>query len=135
VNAEDVQYYSAEERMRISEQMAREAETQPLIKRAQTVQEVLDLGLPESRREDILEQAKEIISTDRNIEYGSPERNFAAIAELWTVYLGHEIKPHDVAVALMLVKVARIRQSPSKTDHWVDLAGYAACGGEVAPKA
>jgi hypothetical protein len=34
---------------------------------------------------------------------------------------------------MALVKVSRISTSPSKLDHWVDLAGYAACGGEVRP--
>jgi hypothetical protein len=30
--------------------------------------------------------------------------------------------------------VARISTSPSKLDHWIDVAGYAACGGEVRPR-
>lgn len=82
-------------------------------------------------RENILEMARGIISSDRNAQYGEPEQNFAAIAELWTVYKDMPFDPHDVAVMQMLVKVARIKQSPGKTDHWVDIAGYAACGGEV----
>lgn len=91
----------------------------------------LDLPYIHSKREQVLVDALQIISRDRNVDYGEPERNFAAIAELWTVYLNHPIEPHDVAVALALVKIARIRQSPKKWDHWVDIAGYAACGGEV----
>ena len=85
-----------------------------------------------SKREDILAQAKMIISADRNVDYGEPERNFEDIATLWSVYKGVEFEAHDVAVMEILLKVARIKQSPSKDDHWVDIAGYAACGGEVA---
>jgi hypothetical protein len=38
----------------------------------------------------------------------------------------------DVAVMLALLKVARIKQNPNHTDNWIDIAGYAACGGEIA---
>jgi len=31
-----------------------------------------------------------------------------------------------------LLKLARIKTSPEHADHWIDIAGYAACGGEVA---
>ena len=96
------------------------------------VKQLTFLEIPANKRESILTEALEIVSRDRNLDYGEPERNFTAIAELWTTYLNHPIEAHDVAVALLLVKVARIRQSPSKADHWIDIAGYAACGGEVA---
>jgi hypothetical protein len=32
---------------------------------------------------------------------------------------------------MALVKISRITPSPNIDDHWIDLAGYAACGGEV----
>jgi len=32
---------------------------------------------------------------------------------------------------LCLLKVARIMGSGEKADNWIDLAGYAACGGEL----
>lgn len=86
-----------------------------------------------STREDILLEAKAIISTDRNVSYGEPERNFGRIAEMWSVYKGITFEAHDVAAMLALLKIARIAVSPDKEDHWIDLAGYAACGGEVRP--
>lgn len=86
-----------------------------------------------STRQDILDEARDIVSADRNVSYGEPERNFEMIAGLWREYLGGDIDAHDVAVCLLLVKVARIKSSPDKLDHWVDIAGYAACGGEVRP--
>ena len=32
---------------------------------------------------------------------------------------------------LALLKIARIASGHGKSDNWVDLAGYAACGGEI----
>lgn len=32
---------------------------------------------------------------------------------------------------LALLKIARIASGNAKKDNWVDLAGYAACGGEL----
>lgn len=86
------------------------------------------------RRQDILQKAAVVVSGDRDIQYGSPEDNFAKIAEFWTVYLGVRVLPHDVATMMMLLKIARIKTSPGNEDHWIDIAGYAACGGEVSQK-
>ena len=83
-------------------------------------------------RSECLDAARACINTDRQNDYGSPENNFATIASLWSSYLDHAIKPHDVAAMLALLKIARIRTSPGKADNWVDLAGYAACGVEAA---
>jgi len=85
-------------------------------------------------REDILDAAKMIVSSDRNVDYGTPEDNFKQIAALWSVYKGTLFSPADVAVMMLLLKVARLGTSPAKLDHWVDIAGYAACGGEVRPQ-
>jgi hypothetical protein len=35
---------------------------------------------------------------------------------------------------MSLLKLARIRSNPGHSDNWIDLAGYAACGGELAAK-
>jgi hypothetical protein len=87
----------------------------------------------EEVREQILDAAKAAVMHDRNADYDTPERNFGMISEMWSAYLGHQFSPHDVAAMMILVKVARISTSPAKEDHWVDIAGYAACGGEVRP--
>ena len=41
------------------------------------------------------------------------------------------LKPKDVAAMLAMLKIARIASGNAKEDNWVDLAGYAACGGEI----
>lgn len=81
-------------------------------------------------RQDVLKEAISIITQDRNTDYDSPENNFDVIAQLWSAYLEVPVLPHDVAVLNVLQKVSRIKTSPEKRDHWVDIAGYAACGAE-----
>ena len=52
------------------------------------------------------------------------------IAALWTAYAGTDITPKDVAMMMALLKIARAKAG-SKPDTYIDLAGYAACGGEL----
>ena len=82
-------------------------------------------------RPEILDKAKACVCGDREQDYGSPESNFGKIAKFWTDYLGYEITSVDVAAMLALLKIARIASGHAKEDNWVDLAGYAACGGEL----
>jgi hypothetical protein len=90
-------------------------------------------------RKECLETALEIVMKDRQNDYGTPEANFATIAEYWTTYLNSRglegyVTGFDVAAMMALLKIARIASSPAKEDNWVDLAGYAANGAEIAPK-
>ena len=90
-------------------------------------------------RKEILEAAQKCVCGDREQDYGNPERNFETIANLWTDYLVATrtltemamINAKDVAAMLALLKIARIASGHAKEDNWVDLAGYAACGGEI----
>lgn len=82
-------------------------------------------------RAEILETAEKMVNGDREQDYGSPESNFSRIAGLWTCYLGHHVEAKDAAAMLALLKIARIASGHAKDDNWVDLAGYAACGGEI----
>ena len=91
-------------------------------------------------REQVLDNAKKCVMGDREQDYGSPENNFDTIARMWAAYIralpkdstGNKcISPKDVAAMLALLKVARIASGNGKDDNWIDLAGYAACGGEL----
>ena len=85
-------------------------------------------------RSEILDTAKKCVCGQREQDYGSPESNFQLIADLWNDYLGFardEISPTDVAMMMALLKVARIKNGGGTGDSFVDLAGYAACGGEL----
>lgn len=83
------------------------------------------------KRETILTEAKKCVCGGREQDYGTPENSFGKIADLWSAYTGHTYSPKDVAMMLALLKVARIA-SGDKADSFVDLAGYAACAGEIA---
>lgn len=87
-------------------------------------------------RKQVLDAAAACVTQDRATVYGGPEDSFAIIADLWSVYwqaVGRaNFEPHDVALMLGLLKVARLVRNPKHADSWVDLAGYAACGAECA---
>jgi hypothetical protein len=94
------------------------------------------MNTEKTTRKSILETALKCVCGDREQDYGSPENNFQTIANLWIDYLSAkedvlDIRPHDVAAMLGLLKIARIATGHGKADNWVDLAGYAACGGEI----
>lgn len=83
-------------------------------------------------RSEILDRAETCVNGDRQNDYGTPERNFETIADLWNAYIGEErFSPKDVAAMLILLKIARIASGKKKDDNWIDIAGYAACGGEI----
>lgn len=87
------------------------------------------------KRAQVLEQVKHTILYDRQDMYGNPENSFADIAHLWNWYLkpNEEIRPKDVAVMMILLKVARAKNC-EKLDNYVDIAGYAALAGELMSK-
>ena len=82
-------------------------------------------------RGTILDKAKETINGVRQDAYGNPEDSFSAIAELWTAYTGIEFTPHDVAMMMALLKVARIKCGAGSEDSYVDLCGYAALAADM----
>lgn len=86
-------------------------------------------------RKEILRLAEQCVCNDRNRQYGEPEDNFSNIAKLWSAYLDIDIGAEDVAIMMCLFKVARLKGSCYQSkDSWVDLIGYAACGGEIATR-
>ena len=88
-------------------------------------------------RKEILATAEKCVNGERQEQYGTPEDNFRTIAEFWQIYLSKKPQPtsidaHDVAVMMALLKIARIASGQIKDDNYIDLAGYAACAGEIA---
>lgn len=83
-------------------------------------------------RAEVLEKAKACVCGQREQDYGSPEDNFQTIADLWSAYKGDTtFTSADVAMMMALMKIARIKTGTATDDSFVDLAGYAACGGEI----
>ena len=58
------------------------------------------------------------IKQDRANSYGSPQASFGRISRLWSVYLGKNIQPKEVAVMMTLLKISRI--TTAKGDALVD---------------
>lgn len=98
-----------------------------------------------SDRAAILATAEELVNGERARTYGDAKASFQRVADLWNAMgfrtaharaEGHEpmrkLEAADVALALAQLKVSRIISSPDHEDSWVDLAGYAALGGEIA---
>lgn len=84
------------------------------------------------KRKEVLQQADKCVNGEREQDYGTPEQNFQIIADLWSAYKGVSFSPVDVAMMMSLLKIARIKSGGGTGDSFVDLAGYAACGGELA---
>lgn len=83
-------------------------------------------------RSEILQKAEAIVTGERQQNYGTPEYNFGKIASLWNAYKGDDLfDAVDVAMMMALLKIARISTGTQTEDSFVDLAGYAACGGEI----
>ena len=90
-------------------------------------------------RKEALSQIDQMVNVDRNVSYGDPNADFERIAALWNTYLQgrkdqSSIKPHDVAVMMVLLKVSRLCWSPEKDDNWLDMGGYSVCGYDVSRK-
>lgn len=85
-------------------------------------------------RSVILSTAQQLVSSDREKEHGDARKNFEMVAELWSIYLGVDILPHEVPMMMTLYKVARTTENPTNVDNYVDIAGYSALAGEQAPE-
>jgi hypothetical protein len=68
------------------------------------------------KTEDLIKQ--------RGAEYGSPREDFTRTAGMWSAYLGFEVKPEDVPMMMILLKVSREKHK-HKADNTDDIKGYA----------
>jgi hypothetical protein len=85
-------------------------------------------------RKDILDEASRLTHGDRDKNYGTPLVNHQRIAVIWSVILGLEITPSQVALCMAGVKIARLVESPEHADSFIDGAAYFAIAGELAGK-
>jgi Domain of unknown function (DUF6378)/Domain of unknown function (DUF4406) len=90
-----------------------------------------------SPRADLLDEARALITGDRNNVYGSPIQDFTRSADAMNAYGyrgpdGRPLLPHDVAVIVTCIKLSRLMWTFKNRDSWADVAGYAGCGYECA---
>lgn len=87
----------------------------------------------EGEAEPMLHRAQALIRGQRQQDYGDKLQNFSQIAMLWQGYLAPKLQfqsaitPEDVALCMILVKMARLSKSPDHKDSVLDIAGYAGC--------
>lgn len=80
----------------------------------------------------ILDQAAQIVDSDREKTYGAPAKNLETIAGFWTTWLrargvlapAAELTFDDVACMMSLLKLARLGNDPEHKDSQIDAVGY-----------
>lgn len=75
--------------------------------------------------ENVLEEAGRIVSGDRGDDYGHPRDDFDRTAGAWSALFGWDVSARQVALAMVVVKLSRLQETPLKRDSIVDIAGYA----------
>ena len=68
-------------------------------------------------------KAANLVTGDRNSDYGHPIDDFTKQAAMWSVIFGVEVTPEKVAMAMVCVKIARELNHP-KEDNVIDGVGY-----------
>jgi hypothetical protein len=83
------------------------------------------------KTKDFLNEAIKLASGQRQIDYGDKTENHANIARLWSAYLEYTITPHNVAILMCLLKVARTKLGDISKDTYADMSAYSAIAGEI----
>lgn len=82
-------------------------------------------------RTDILKNA-EAAYTDQNDIYGYASTSFREVADIWKIILSCPVTAEQVALCMVALKIVRAAYRPRCLDSWIDMAGCAALGGEIA---
>lgn len=83
-------------------------------------------------RSKCLAEAMDLITGDRNREYGEPIHNFERIANGWSIILNKIVEPHEVALCMAWLKIARLVETPMHEDSYTDGAAYMALAWQLA---
>lgn len=84
----------------------------------------------------IAQEAEAIVNGARRSTYGEAEDNFERIARFWNAYFKNtgrnvEVTAADVSPMMRLLKEARLCETPTHRDSFVDLIGYTLTGARV----
>ena len=80
-----------------------------------------------------LESVQQTID-QRGQEYGTPADNLKRISTLWSMHIGFELSEYDVAIMMVMLKLAR-NANDHKDDNLLDAAAYLALADSVKDKA
>lgn len=86
---------------------------------------------PNVIRQSVMMEAEGLVNGARAAAYGHPKENFERICLLWNAYLMGRpcgqcgpIDEKDHAIMMLLVKIARLQETPDHRDSLVDICGY-----------
>ena len=83
------------------------------------------------KTKEFLARASTLVAGDREKDYGNKIHNHNNISKLWSAYLDVKIEAHDVAIMMVLLKVARTKLGAVSEDTYIDMAAYGAIAGEI----
>lgn len=84
----------------------------------------------------LVEEAIAAVTGARRGAYGTPENNFERIARYWNAHRANTGRPQDITAAdvskmMRLMKEARLDESPTHRDSFVDIIGYTLTDAEI----
>ena len=85
-------------------------------------------------RHTILKTAGELIDGERARDYGDATEMHRRIAAGWSEILGVDVKPHEAALCMAWLKIARLVETPAHEDSYIDAVAYMALAGEIQSK-
>jgi hypothetical protein len=71
----------------------------------------------------VLSEAENLVSGDRQDQYGDPREHFSSVAQMFQGVTGVELAAKEVVILMICLKLTRQYFKPSR-DNLVDLAGY-----------
>lgn len=84
---------------------------------------------------ETLLKAHQLVGGDREKTHGNKSVNHWFIAHLWNGYLSERLSTplsaSDVALMMVLLKVARTKLGAHNPDDFIDMAGYAGVAAEI----
>ena len=83
------------------------------------------------KADEFLRESMVCVEESRHKTHGDKVVNHANIAKLWSWYLKTEITAYDVAMLMVLLKVARTKSGSANKDDLIDGAAYLAIAGEL----
>ncbi len=85
-----------------------------------------------THRTHILETASNLVTGNREADYGSPKLNFQNIADRWSQLLNIDVELWHVPLMMADLKIARLATTGRPhEDSLIDICGYAALAAEL----
>lgn len=82
-------------------------------------------------RKKIMKAAADLMDGERAKDYGDAFEMHRRIAAGWSEILGVNVEPHEAALCMAWLKIARLVETPSHEDSYVDGVAYLALAGEI----